>query len=388
MPPIRYHNLGPAKLLHDIVFAGSHDAGITQGAANVRTQSHNLFEQAGHGIRFFDMRIAASTVVIDGERFAEMRTFHSGITTEKKKSATVLGLQNAANLQVKRSKLLGGDWGEGLTGLLHQAGRFVSDAASNSEFLILKFDKSTNWVPIARQCEEELGNLLYSQSGNLNTTPIGNLAGRVIVLFPTSGIAAIAGEPLSVRQRIHGWKNLKAEGTTYQPAFDGLQYFGKGGTSATNGASMASKITENEKKQKKLMGQAEVAREQSRTFGRLSGPKQYDPPVPPETLGMMYWTTTGLLASIEDRTAGMWDNPGQTRLKKVWANGMSDYLSGILHADVASTPLTDRAKQLAGGATARRFMPNIVMVDFADRMKCDTIYGLNSVTAFDLARLV
>ena len=74
--------------------------------------------------------------------------------------------------------------------------------------------------------------------------------------------------------------------------------------------------------------------------------------------------------------------------EEVWANGMSDYLSGILHADVASTPLTDRAKQLAGGATARRFMPNIVMVDFADRLKCETIYGLNSVTAFDLARLV
>ena len=158
----------------------------------MRTQSHNLFEQAGHGIRFFDMRIAASTVVVDGERFAEMRTFHSGITTEKKKTATVLGLQNAADLQVKRSKLRGGDWGEGLTGLLHQAGRFVSDPASNSEFLILKFDKSTNWVPIARQCEEELGNLLYSQSGNLNTTPIGNLAGRVIVLFPTGGIAAMS----------------------------------------------------------------------------------------------------------------------------------------------------------------------------------------------------
>ena len=45
------------------------DAGITQGADDVRTQSHNLFEQAGHGIRFFDMRIAASTVVIDGERW-------------------------------------------------------------------------------------------------------------------------------------------------------------------------------------------------------------------------------------------------------------------------------------------------------------------------------
>src|SRR5699024_8286133 len=154
---IRYHNLGPAKQLHEIVFAGSHDAGITGGGVNVRTQSHNLYEQAGHGIRFFDMRVAASTVVVDGERYAEMRTFHSGITTEKKKTATVLGLQNAANLQVKRSKLRGGDRGEGLTGLLHQAGRFVSDPASNSEFLILKFDKSQNWVPIARQCEEELG---------------------------------------------------------------------------------------------------------------------------------------------------------------------------------------------------------------------------------------
>ena len=51
MSPIKYHNLGPTKLLHDIVFAGSHDAGITQGADNVRTQSHNLFEQAAHGIR-------------------------------------------------------------------------------------------------------------------------------------------------------------------------------------------------------------------------------------------------------------------------------------------------------------------------------------------------
>ena len=59
MPNIRYIALGEDKQLNEIVVAGSHDAGITGGDKNERTQSLNIAEQAKAGIRVFDLRIAA-----------------------------------------------------------------------------------------------------------------------------------------------------------------------------------------------------------------------------------------------------------------------------------------------------------------------------------------
>lgn len=47
------------KQLNQIVFPGSHDAGIYgQGKDNVITQSLDIAGQANAGVRFFDLRIA------------------------------------------------------------------------------------------------------------------------------------------------------------------------------------------------------------------------------------------------------------------------------------------------------------------------------------------
>ena len=59
---ITYYELGPDKQLNEIVVAGSHDAGITSGGGNVRTQALEIGDQAKAGLRVFDLLIAATTV--------------------------------------------------------------------------------------------------------------------------------------------------------------------------------------------------------------------------------------------------------------------------------------------------------------------------------------
>ena len=58
---VNYFELGKNKQLNEIVVAGSHDAGITKGSANVRTQVLNIGDQARAGVRVFDLRIAAAS---------------------------------------------------------------------------------------------------------------------------------------------------------------------------------------------------------------------------------------------------------------------------------------------------------------------------------------
>lgn len=99
----------------------------------------------------------------------------------------------------------------------------------------------------------------------------------------------------------------------------------------------------------------------------------------PEVVGMMYWTTTGLVESIQKRDDGMWDAPNVSKMKKLWGQGMNDFVNARISLP-SSNPLA-RAQQ------RRSFFPNIVMIDFADDRKCQEIRDLNDLAASHLASL-
>ena len=62
---IAYYGLGAGKRPNGIVIAGSHDAGITSGGANVQTQNVDIAGQAVAGVRLFDLRIAGESDAAD-----------------------------------------------------------------------------------------------------------------------------------------------------------------------------------------------------------------------------------------------------------------------------------------------------------------------------------
>jgi hypothetical protein len=341
--------LGPDKKLNEIVMAGSHDAGITAGGGNVQTQSRDIHGQAVAGVRIFDLRIAAATVpgAVGGVKQAELKAFHADGMLQSKKSTTrhVAGL--GGTQMIERTKLRGGAFGLGLNGMLAGALQFVQDHPN--EFLLLKFDKCTNWSLIAQACVNVLGGALYRGGGNLNTKSLRDLRGKVIPLFTSDGMEAIAaGGQYGPATGILGIKNLYGGKASYQDRFDGLQYFGKGGTSPFN---PRNKIKQNLKKQQKILSAGGEGN--------------------PNVMGMMYWTTTGLFESIEQRDRGMWTQPNVAALKRMWNQGLEDAIQSRA-AKYASI------NGFAGGQRLKAFMPNMVMIDFADETKCGEIFQLNT----------
>lgn len=357
MPAINYANLGLDRKLNEIVMAGSHDAGITSGAANVMTQSLDIGGQAAAGVRIFDLRIAAfaSGTRAGGVKEVRLQAYHGSLKNETK-TRRLEGLRNSESLT--RSKMKLGDVGEGLDGMLAQAAGFVRN--NPSEFLLLKFDKCTNWGLIADSCVRLLGDTIYRGIGSLNTKTLRELAGKVVPLFTTQGLAEVrSGFPPG--SGILGISNL-ASGGSYDPNYNGLQYFGKGGTSVTR---PFGKIGQNLGKQTDLMQCAAAACD-------------------PAVMGMMYWTSTGIFESIRKRNDRMWNDTNVASLNRMWTNGLSDAIESRIATSV--DPAT-----YAAGSLLKAFMPNIVMIDFADPGKCQHIYGLNHVAATaltDAARAV
>ena len=47
----------------------------------------------------------------------------------------------------------------------------------------------------------------------------------------------------------------------------------------------------------------------------------------PEVIGMMYWTSTGIFETIKKRNEKMWDPPNIARLRKLWAQGLEDFVA-------------------------------------------------------------
>jgi hypothetical protein len=351
---VNYFVLGGHKQLNEIVFAGSHDAGITGGGANVQTQTYQIGTQAYFGVRIFDLRIAAATLpdYTGLGKEAEMRTFHADkkVTTTAQKSRYVMDV--GRDEEITRTKLRAGAWGVSLSKVLDDAKGFVKHM-SPSEFLILKFDKCSNWHLIAEACVNLLGDTIYTDGGNVNIKSLSDLRGKVIVAFTPKGYEAAQQKGYGPDKGIVCIKNL-AEGGAYDPNFVGLQYYGKGGTSPFN---PFSKIKQNIKKQSKLMKKG------SSTDVNV--------------MGMMYWTTTGLSGSIRERNDSMWTSEQKRALKELWNKGLYESISERIASHVTG-------KYTHQGPILKAFMPNMVMIDFADANKCSTIYALNSASNADL----
>ena len=359
---INYFELGADKQLNEIVFAGSHDAGITGGGANVQTQNLNILEQAQTGVRLFDLRIAAATVggKFGNDKVAELKAFHADSKLMKNETKT-RHLEDVGRAEeITRTKLKGGAFGMGLSSMLEDAKKFVTSREGGDEFLLLKFDKCLNWGPIAETCINTLGSSIYKGRGNLNTTTLKDLRGKVVVLFSGSGMSELGGK-LGPADGIMPFKNLydkETGGTAYSPSFVGLQYYGKGGTSVAN---PSKKMEQNIKKQGKLM-------EGAKFLGSW------------EIVGMMYWTTTGMFESIKKRNDKMWDTPNVSKLKQLWAGGLEEYM-------MTTNPLLLPQGSPAVGPQRKRYMPNAIMIDFADEIKCQHIRALNDLTPDELANM-
>ena len=180
---IRYGELGSDKKLRDIVFAGSHDAGITSGGKNEKTQSQDILGQAQSGVRMYDLRIMAGTVGSGHNKSAQLMAYHGKGKEATSESRFMVG--SGKKTTIERSKLKYGVWGLGLDGMLKDAVAFVG--RNKSEFLIFKFDKCTNWNLIAENCVRVCGDYLYDGKGDLNRKTLGELGGKVICLFAESG---------------------------------------------------------------------------------------------------------------------------------------------------------------------------------------------------------
>jgi hypothetical protein len=341
---INYLELGPDKRLNEIVMAGSHDAGITAGGKNTKTQELDIHEQATAGVRVFDIRITGHVVKKGGaDDVVALKTYHGKGPTATKNA---IDLRTNQTQDIKVKNLWGGDYGMTLTKILTDSAKFVT--TNPTEFLILKFDKCHNWLMIAEACVTILGNTIYREGGNLNMKTLRELQGRVIVVFTEDGIRAVH-HLYGVPQGILGIRNLYGGKAAYDDRYHGLQYFGKGGTSIWK---PFKKLQQNVKKQRKLMAE-----------GGDGNPK---------VMGMMYWTTTGIRESIRERNNGMWTAPNVARLQNLWEDGLNTAIMSRVNAYA-------RIDGMAGGHVLKAFMPNIVMIDFADADKCAQIFELNTV---------
>ncbi|HTE40376.1 MAG TPA: hypothetical protein VK629_06095 [Steroidobacteraceae bacterium] len=345
---ISYYELGPSKKLNEIVMAGSHDAGITAGGGNVKTQDLDIYDQAKAGVRVFDIRITGA-IVKQGAAgpVVALKAYHGG-SGKSKVEGTDLRTGQATNMKVKSMSLAGvttGEYGMTLSKILGDAQKFVRENAS--EFLILKFDKCHNWLQIAEACVSILGAAIYKNGGNLNKKTLRDLAGKVIVLFTAEGIEAVH-HLYGVPQGIMAVQNIYGGKAAYSENYHGLQYFGKGGTKVTK---PFKKQSQNVKKQSKIMAEA-------------GGGNQ-------NVMGMMYWTTTGIFESIKKRNNGMWAKPNVAKLQSMWDNGLNNAIMSRVNT-------VAKIDGFAGGHIFKSFMPNIVMIDFADDEKCRQIFELNT----------
>lgn len=351
--PANYLEPFANKRLNEVIIPGSHDAGIYgKGKNNVITQSLNILQQAAAGVRFFDLRIATQKTGIGPWAKTEQRAYHldQKLVIGKKSSDQAVGHA--------------GGWGDNLTTMLTQAKDFVT--AHPSEFLILKFSKSFNLDGIVDTCLTVLGDKQYNPRAkvNLNMMLVKNLKGKVITLFAESDL-----KKLNLDNRDHRYSGLipfrelydKDTGgvTGYDRWFHGMQYFGK--------FSSTDKIKKNTSKQKALL-----------ETGALGADR--------DAMGMMYWTTTGIFGNIKKRNAKMWSGPNAKALEDTWANGLELAIRNQMGRDFQNSK--HGVIQHTGTNGWKVFMPNIVMMDFSDEIKCDTILRLNYVADREIARFV
>lgn len=335
--------------LCDIIIPGSHDAGIhTNAVANVQTQDVGIGKQAEYGCRFFDLRIGYH------------KTKAGKIVPEAYHADRKLVTKKTDHMNISK---VGGGWGDSLDNMLTEAAAFVKQ--NKTEFLILKFSKCLRWSDVARSCADTLKREgVHFKPGkkagsNLNVEPIGHLRGTVITIFDDTEEARDSLKPdFDIDKGTDGillCRGLFSKDANrrkpYDSAYAGLQYFGKFSNSPD-----ASKVAK---------GQAARLEDGSRMHT--------------DVLGMMYWTATGLTGSIQKRDAKMWADPKE--LKGVWRYGLKASIDAQLGSD---GKLLFGPGKLNPAGLLKTFMPNIVMMDFVSKERCDTVLKLNQTSDHDL----
>jgi hypothetical protein len=349
------------KRLCDVVFPGTHDAGIYGNSlgGSARTQSLTIGEQAAAGVRYFDLRIA--TVKTGGR--LEQRAYHAPALKQKTGSA---GSYQSPSLSKKVNiGTFTGVGGDRLSQMLDQARAFVLQ--NPDEFLILRFSKCGDMMEVVNQCLLKLGGERFAQNVNLNVATVQSLQGKVITVFDRGDFDKFPATVKATPGILPVVSLFGSEGThaSYAPHQWGLQYFGK-----------YSNTRSTEKNLEKQMRQL------------AQGPTSS-----PELLGMMYWTLTTKIGekltktfeSIEERDRKMWSS-SQQALTSAWKAGVKDHI-------IARAGHQHRQWQRKGyppaavGRSAKSFMPNIIMMDFADPDRCATIWNLNLTTVDMMTRM-
>ena len=351
---IVYYNLGAGRKVNQTVFAGSHDAAITSGGGSTKTQSLSICDQAECGVRIFDIRISGQRTANHG---AKLSAFH-GSNTPVTKVKNVGGVYQ--NIEV--TKMVAGHWGLDLDVILDDCVAFLQQYPN--EFLILKFDKSSNYEMILDACRAKLGARLYTEKGNIADKTLRQMQNKVVCGFMGDGYRELTTAGNGVAQGVAQIVNLYSDPTQHNPNIDGLMYYGKGGTSVAQpkpfSAPVQGKYLQNIEKQSRILDDANAAN------------------LGPEVLRMMYWTQTGVIRSIKSRDKMAW-TPGATdRMKQLWADGAYDHLKG-------GVLLSKRMTNLA--TPFEVYLPNFILIDFANDMKGQTIYDLNTLSRSDIIAL-
>ena len=275
------------KPLHEIVFPGSHDSGITEGGINVKTQTLSVLgPRTNAGCRYFDIRIKEHDVGIGRSKQTHYDTYHAKFFPGT--GAT------------KRPVKLGGVYGSWLDTVLSDCSTFAANPLNATEFLI--FARLFEMRGLDRDCQQVHTAAWHSPlqgSGRFEhqDTRTDSATGANHHSLRRQGGEGYFGYAFPFGHRHTLCKSTFQGGRQncyrgpHTPDYDGLQYFGKFGETTSAGKYLSktkaqdTKIKENVKKQIKYLSKGTAA--------------------PPQVLGMMYWTTTGIRDTI-DRNNRMW----------------------------------------------------------------------------------
>lgn len=357
-----------SKRLNQVIIPGAHDAGIYENiTSTAQCQNLDIFEQAYAGVRWFDIRVAGVKLGFGKDKNAqyEMRAIHGVGKGYKHKE-----------LETKEHKrLVLGGFGGRLEDMLKDARKFVETRPS--EFLIFKISKSQNIDAVAETCIDVLGPYQFKATSpcNLNMKKVAEVGGRVITLFSSGDCAQILNNTngMSRYDGIFSYRELYDSETKtvkgYNPVYNGIQYFGK--------YSNTHKAVKNTKKQ-----------------GELLKTMLLSPAVHRDAMGVMYWTLTSnfgnpfsLAQSIKKRDAKMWRGPHIASLIQTWKNGLEFSIEQQMGRDFYSN-FHAPTNTFGTRNDWTCFMPNVVMMDFADAQKCATVESLNYIANDTIQRMV
>lgn len=320
------------KLLRQIVMPGSHDAGvygtvqtIVRSQAMVKPsytvcQHSDFFMQATAGSRFFDCR-----VFLRAKPATER-------TSPADKYENRLGHFAREKVSGSKQPSMGG-YGGALAAVVGQAFEFV--LANRTEFVILRF--SHTYHP--SECVDEVKQVIaskaaysgavYKQTGNIAVKPIGELRGKVIMVFDEK-----FNHHITPSEGIHRFKKYK----------DGLDHIDGLSTCGTFSSSMKmSKVHE----------------------GAIGGANKHLAHPGDTSLGhlhFIYWQQTGSAFGEKDvyKTTSAPKKPG-----KDWSGGAHANLGAFV--DELKVNLTPEAKMPA----------NVISHDFVTADTCTRIIKMN-----------